>query len=438
MDILIMIGQLVLALSILVGLHEAGHMLTAKYFGMKVSKFFIGFPPTIFSKKYGETEYGIGAIPLGGFVKIEGMVDESLDTANLLAEPEPWEFRAKPAWQRLIVMLGGITVNFFLGIIIFIGLVWINGEHFLPVSEVKYGIVVHELGKEMGLKDGDNIIKVNGKTIEKFDETLSPDVLLNSNSFYTVKRGTEILEIKIPTDLLEKLSDRKSRKRLFSPAIPFEVGKVITGMPAGDAGLKTGDKIMGVNDIGVLYFQQFQDVLKSFKDKKIMLHVQRNDELLHLPLTVTKDGTIGFQSKMLWKEGTTQYSFIESIPKGASKAIEILDMNISGFAKIFRGEVSASNAVAGPIGIAQDMFGGIFDWTNFWTNTAMLSLILAFMNLLPIPALDGGHAVLLLYEMITRKRPSLVFMEWAQKIGMFIILGLMVFAIFNDVIKRLF
>ena len=438
MDILIMIGQLVLALSILVGLHEAGHMLTAKYFGMKVSKFFIGFPPTLFSKTYGETEYGIGAIPLGGFVKIEGMVDESLDTQNLSAEPEPWEFRAKPAWQRLIVMLGGIIVNFFLGIIIFIGLVWINGEHFLPISEVKYGIVAHELGKEMGLKDGDRIIKVNGNTIEKFDETLSPDVLLNSNSFYTIERGGQILDIKIPTDLLEKLSDRKARKRLFSPAAPFEVQKVITGMPGEKAGLKEGDKIMGINDIGVLYFQQLQDLLKTMKGKNVTLHVQRKDELLHFPMEITKDGTIGFQPKLLLKEGTTTFSFFQSIPKGANMAIEILDMNISGFGKIFKGEVSASNAVSGPIGIAQDMFGGHFNWTNFWTNTAMLSLILAFMNLLPIPALDGGHSVLLLYEMISRRKPSLMFMEWAQKIGMAIVLGLMVFAIFNDVFKRLF
>jgi len=438
MDILIMIGQLVLALSILVGLHEAGHMLTAKFFGMRVSKFFIGFPPTLFSKTYGETEYGIGSIPLGGFVKIEGMVDESLDTQNLSAEPEPWEFRAKPAWQRLIVMLGGVFVNFILGIVIFIGLFWVNGEHFLPISEVKYGIVVHELGQEMGLQNGDKIIKVNGRTIDKFDETLAPEVLLNSNSFYTIDRSGQILDIKIPGDLLEKLSDRKSRKRLFSPATPFEVQKVVTGMPAGKAGLKEGDKIMGINDIGILYFQQLQDVLKTLKDKSVTLHVQRGEQLLHLPVTITKDGTIGFQPKMLLTEGVTMYSFFESIPKGAAMAFEILDMNISGFGKIFKGEVSASNAVSGPIGIAQDMFGGHFDWTNFWRNTGMLSLILAFMNLLPIPALDGGHSVLLLYEMITRRRPSLTFMEWAQKIGMAIILGLMVFAIFNDVIKRLF
>jgi regulator of sigma E protease len=438
MDILIMAGQLILSITILVGLHELGHMLPAKWFGMRVSKFFIGFPPTLFSRKKGETEYGIGAIPLGGFVKIEGMVDESLDTQNLSKEPEPWEFRAKPAWQRLIVMLGGITVNFFLGILIFIGIVWITGEHFLPVSEVKYGIVAHELGEEMGLRDGDKIVKVNGKTIERFEETLSPEVLLSSNSYYTISRNGQTMDIRIPADLLEKLSDRKARKRLFSPAAPFEVGKVMGGMPGDKAGLKPGDRIMGIDSSGIYYFQQLQDMLANLKGKQITLHVQRGDHILHLPLQVSSDGLIGFQPKLLLNEGVIYYGFFQSIPRGTEMAIEILDMNLSGFAKIFRGEVSASNAVHGPIGIARDMFGSSFDWTNFWKNTGMLSLILAFMNLLPIPALDGGHAMMLTYEIVTRRKPSLVFMEWAQKIGMFLILALMIFAIFNDLIKSFF
>lgn len=438
MDILIMAGQLILALSILVGLHELGHMLPAKWFGMRVSKFFIGFPPSIFSKKVGETEYGVGAIPLGGFVKIEGMVDESMDTQNLTTEPEPWEFRAKPAWQRLIVMLGGITVNLLLGIFIFIGLLWVNGEHYLPISEVKYGIVAHEFGQEMGLKNGDKIIRVNGKKIDKFDETLAPEVLMNSNSYYTIVRDGQEMEIRIPGDLLEKLSDRKNRKRLFSPAAPFEVQKVMAGMPAEKAGLQAGDRILGINDTAILYFQQLQDVLKTVKGQKAELHVQRGENLLHMPIEVTSDGLIGFQPKLLLNEGTIHYSFLECIPAGTRMAFEILELNIAGFGKIFKGEVSASNAVSGPIGIAQDMFGGSFSWVNFWKNTGMLSLILAFMNLLPIPALDGGHSVLLLYEMVSRRKPSIRFLEWAQRIGMAMILSLMIFAIFNDIFKRLF
>lgn len=438
MDILIMAGQLIFALLILVGLHEAGHMVTAKWFGMRVSKFFIGFPPTVYSKQVGETEYGLGAIPLGGFVKIEGMVDESLDIENLATEPEPWEFRAKPAWQRLIVMLGGIIVNFFLGIFIFIGLLYVNGEHYLPASEVKYGIVAYELGQEMGLETGDKILKVNGKTIEKFDETLSPEVLMGSNSSYTVDRNGKIFQVAIPKDLLEKLSDRKARKRLFAPAAPFEVQKLKAGFPGEKAGLKEGDKILGINEKGIRYFQELQEVLQEVKDQDVVLHVQRGAELLHLPIHISPDGLIGFQPKLLLNEGTIEYSFLESIPAGTAMAFEILELNIAGFGKIFKGEVSASNALSGPIGIAQDMFGATFNWTNFWRNTGMLSLILAFMNLLPIPALDGGHVVFLLYEMISRRKPSLKFMEWSQKIGMLIVLSLMVFAIFNDVFKRLF
>jgi regulator of sigma E protease len=438
MDILIMAGQLILSLTILVGLHEMGHMLPAKWFGMRVSKFFIGFPPTLFSRKKGETEYGIGAIPLGGFVKIEGMVDESLDTENLNKDPEPWEFRAKPAWQRLIVMLGGITVNFVLGILIFIGIIWISGEHYLPLSEVKYGIVAHELGEEMGLRDGDKIVKVNGRTIDRFEETLSPEVFLNSNSFYTISREGKLMDIRIPSDLIEKLSDRKARKRLFSPAAPFEVGMVMGGMPGEKAGLKAGDRIMGVDSIGIYYFQQLQDVLSKMKGRNVTLHVQRADQILHFPLQISSDGLIGFKPKLLLNEGVTHYGFFQSIPKGTAMAIEILDMNLSGFGKIFKGEVSPSNAVSGPIGIARDFFGANFDWINFWKNTGMLSLILAFMNLLPIPALDGGHSLMLTYEILTRRKPSLVFMEWAQKIGMFLILALMAFAIFNDLIKSFF
>lgn len=433
-----MAGQLIFALLILVGLHEAGHMLTAKWFGMRVSKFFIGFPPTLYSKQIGETEYGIGGIPLGGFVKIEGMVDESLDVQNLSTEPEPWEFRAKPAWQRLIVMLGGIIVNFFLGIFIFIGLLYFNGEHYLPASEVKYGIVAHELGEEMGLKTGDKILKVNGKTLEKFDEALAPDVLLGSHSTYTIDRNGQQMEIAIPTDLLEKLSDRKARKRLFSPAAPFEVEKVISGMPAEKAGIKPGDKIMGINDKGVRYFQELQDMLKTMKGQEVTVHILRNDNLVHLPLQITSEGLLGFKPKLLLKEGTINYSFLDCIPAGTAMAFEILELNVTGFGKIFKGEVSASNAVSGPIGIAQDMFGSSFSWVNFWRNTGMLSLILAFMNLLPIPALDGGHVVFLLYEIVSRRKPSIKVLEWAQKVGMVIILSLMVFAIFNDVFKRLF
>jgi regulator of sigma E protease len=433
-----MAGQLILALCILVGLHEAGHMLPAKWFGMRVSKFFIGFPPNIFSKKIGETEYGIGAIPLGGFVKIEGMVDESMDTENLKADPEPWEFRAKPAWQRLIVMLGGITVNFFLGIFIFICLVFFNGETYISNDDAKDGIFAGKLAQDIGLKTGDKIIAVNGKKVERFYEIVEPEYLFGSKAVYTVQRQDQTLEIPLPNDMLKRLTDTEGKETFLSPADRFEVGKLAKGSGAEKGGLKEGDKILSINGQPINFFQEIGPVLFENKCCNVQLKVARPnaDSLVTLTCNVGKDGTLGFHAKSLLKQSKEDKGLGESISIGFFNAIDILHLNLMGFGKIFSGEISASKSLNGPIGIATNFFGGAFNWSKFWKNTAFLSLILAFMNLLPIPALDGGHAIFLLYEMITKKAPSLLFMEWAQKIGMFIILGLMVFTFGNDIFKQ--
>ena len=437
MEILIMIGQLILALSILVGLHEAGHMLPAKWFGMRVSKFFIGFPPTIFSKKIGETEYGIGSIPLGGFVKIEGMVDESMDTEKLSADPEPWEFRSKPAWQRLIVMLGGITVNFVLGILIFIGLTWINGESYISNSSSRYGIYASKMAADIGFRTGDKIIAVNGKTVEKFNDAIDPKVIFGTNSVYTVERQGQKLEIKIPGDMLRRLSEAPGNEGFLSPAQPFTIARVANGSSAALAGLKEGDKILAIDNEPLTYFQELKPILREHKCCQVMLKVARKsvDSVLTLKCTVEKDATLGVYPKFEMKESVEEKDFLSSVSIGFFSAIDILKFNFLGFSKVFSGEVSASKSVSGPVGIASEFFGGHFSWAKFWRSTAILSLILAFMNLLPIPALDGGHALFLVYEMIVRKAPSLKFMEWAQRIGMFLILGLMVFAFGNDFYK---
>jgi len=437
MDIIIMIGQLILALSILVGLHEAGHMLPAKYFGMRVSKFFIGFPPTVYSKKIGETEYGIGSIPLGGFVKIEGMVDESMDTESLKAEPEPWEFRSKPAWQRLIVMLGGITVNFFLGILIFVGLTWVNGESYVSNSEVKYGIYAHKLATSIGFQTGDKVLAINGKQVEKFNEVVDPKILFGTNSVYTVERKHERMDIKIPNDMLKRLSESGGKDGFISPAQPFSVLRVQKGSAADLGGLQAGDKILAINDQPLTYFQELKPMLNDNKCCQVSLKVARKnvDSVLTLKCTVEKSGTLGFNPAFELKESREEKDFMTSLSIGYNDAIDILKFNFLGFSKVFSGEVSASQSLSGPVGIATEFFGGSFNWSKFWRSTAILSLILAFMNLLPIPALDGGHAVFLIYEMIVRRAPSLKFMEWAQRIGMFLILGLMVFAFGNDFYK---
>jgi regulator of sigma E protease len=438
MEVLIMAGQLILGLSILVGLHELGHLLAAKAFGMRVEQYFIGFPPKIFSLKRGETEYGLGAIPLGGFVKISGMIDESLDTAQMKADPQPWEFRAKPAWQRLIVMLGGIIVNVIVGILIFVILAYKNGNTYLAVKDAKYGIVAYDLAKSIGLQTGDKIVKVNGKMIDDFNEIRGSDVFLGDNSTYTVERNGEFIDIDIPNNFVDKLADKKNSGEFIEPIRPFKVAGLAPGQPAEKAGLKAGDVITSVNGKPIRFYHEFVESVKPLKEKPVTLGVNRNGNPLTLSMTTNEDGTVGFFADFLLPLTTEEYTFGEAISVGTAKAFSVVYDNIKGFGKIFRGDVSASKALSGPIGIAQNLFGGIWIWDRFWTVTGLLSMALAFMNALPIPALDGGHATILGYEIISGRKPSDRFLEGAQRVGMVILLGLMAFAIFNDVFKAFF
>ncbi len=434
-----MTAQLLLGLSILVGVHEAGHLLAAKAFGMRVEKFSIGFPPKIWGFMYGETEYSFGAIPLGGFVKISGMIDESLDTQNLSEEPEPWEFRAKPAWQRLIVMMGGIIVNVITGMLIFIVLTYYNGESYLKKEDLNsHGIVAYQLGQEIGFQDGDKVLKVNGKDYEKFSDLTDLDVLFNEDSYYTVKRGDEILEVNIPKGFLDKLADKKTYENKFiGVRQPFAVEQVFAGTAADDGGLKAGDVFISVNDQDATYFHDFQRLLKEFDGQEISTVVDRNGSNQTLTFTVQEGGTLGFRRTDELNFSHKDYTLGQSISKGSFEAFNVVWTTIKSFGKIFRGEVSASNSVAGPIGIAQ-MFGGTWNWLKFWGMTGLLSMVLAFMNFLPIPALDGGHVVFLTYEMVSGQKPSDKFLENAQKVGMVMLLGIMGFAIFNDIYKVLF
>ena len=442
MEIAIMIGQVILALAILVTLHELGHMLPARLFGMRVEKFYLFFDAwgfKLFSRKKGETEYGIGWLPLGGYVKIAGMVDESMDTKNLQNEPEDWEFRAKPAWQRLIVMLGGVTVNLILGILIFAGLTWFLGEGYIANKDVKDGIYAGKIAQEIGFRNGDQIISVNGKPIIRFSDALDPSYLLEGGAVYKVNRAGQEVEIKIPADIIGRLSQEGPKEVFLSPAQPFSVDRVANGSPAALGGLKPGDRIVTVAGQKISYFQEIKQVLMENRCCKVDVQVKRgsSDSLTVLKIVVGENATLGFYPKTDLRESFEEKGLFASLALGSGEAFDILKFNILGFSKLFSGEVSASQAVSGPVGIASEFFGGHFSWPKFWRNTGILSLILAFMNLLPIPALDGGHSVFLLYEMITRRPPSLKFMEWAQTIGMVLILGLMVFAFGNDFYKIL-
>jgi regulator of sigma E protease len=434
MEVLVMAAQLILGLSILVGVHELGHMVAAKYFGMRVEKFSIGFPPKIFGKKIGETEYSFGMIPLGGFVKISGMVDESMDTEALAQEPQEWEFRSKPAWQRLIVMLGGIIVNIITGILIYIFILFIFGEKYISMNEVnKNGIYAHEAAQEMGIRTGDKILQVNGKSLEDFSETRK--VLLESNSSFLVQRGSEQLTLNVPVNLLDNLSDKE--KGFIDPLMSFKVGEVKAGMNASKAGLKTGDSIIAINDTKIVYFQDLQEALKKNKGIEVALGVKRADSLILLPVLVDSAGIIGFAPDINMESAVRTYTFGAAIGMGTYKSFKVIYDQLRAFSKIFRGELSASNSLGSFLTIGK-AYGGVWDWERFWSLTAMLSMVLAFMNILPIPALDGGHVMFLLYEMISGRKPSDKFLEWAQKVGMVLLLALMVFAIGNDIFRNFF
>ncbi|MCS4434294.1 RIP metalloprotease RseP [Aquiflexum gelatinilyticum] len=434
MDTLIMVAQLILGLSILVGLHELGHLLTAKMFGMRVEKFSIGFPPKIIGFQWGETEYSIGAIPLGGFVKISGMVDESMDTEMLSSEPQPWEFRSKPAWQRLIVMLGGIIVNVITGIIIFVVLVHQRGETYYSRDQViQNGIVALEIGQQIGFQDGDKILDINGLPYESINELSGGEALLSSGGFYTVDRGGEILKIEIPRGFINSFNSEQAMSSFINIRIPFDVKEVSPNSSAEKIGLKAGDKIVGVNGSQIAYFNELQSSLADLKGKEATLVVERNGETLEKTAQISDEGTIGIAVNPLLEPVVKKYGIAESITKGTQRAFGVVIVNAKALGKMFTGEVSAKN-VSGPIGMAK-IYGNSWDWVKFWSITGLISMILAFMNLLPIPALDGGHVMFLLYEMVSGQAPSDKFLENAQKVGMVLLLALMVFAIGNDILK---
>lgn len=429
-----MVGQLLLGLSILVGLHELGHLLTAKMFGMRVEKFSIGFPPKIAGFQWGETEYSIGAIPLGGFVKISGMVDESMDTAQMASEPQPWEFRSKPAWQRLIVMLGGIIVNVITGIVIFVVLVWNNGETYFSRDQViQNGIVAYEYGEAIGLKTGDKILDINGEPYNSITDLTSGSALLSENGYYTVDRNGEILQVEIPRGFINTFNSEEAFSKFVALRFPFEVGQVDPGSGAESAGIAVGDQILAVNDQQIHYFDEMQSALQPLKGQTAQVVRKRDAQVDTLSIPVTEEARIGIAINPLIEPVRREYGFGEAVSKGTARAFGVVIVNAKALGKMFTGEVSTKN-VSGPIGMAK-IYGSSWDWIKFWSITGLISMILAFMNLLPIPALDGGHVVFLLYEMVSGRAPSDKFLENAQKVGMVILLVLMVFAIGNDILK---
>jgi regulator of sigma E protease len=434
-----MVGQLILGLSILVILHEFGHFLAARAFGIKVEKFYLFFDAwgvSLFKFNYKGVEYGIGWLPLGGYVKIAGMIDESMDTDQLAGPPQPWEFRSKPAWQRLIVMLGGIIVNIIVGIFIFWILTIRYGETYTPNANIKYGIVPGIIGQKMGLKAGDKINSVNGKPIIRFEDLISSKVLLDK-TVLNVQRGDQALDIKVPPTILNDLSDYGIEEFISrAPRSKFSVDSVFGA--AKKAGLTKGDSIVGINNTKVSFFDEFQNQLMANKNKLVQLSVKRRDSILTLSAQIDKNGKLGFSrpiKEILPRDTTIKYGFFGSLPVGATKAWSMFTDNAKGIVKIFTGEVKARKAISSPIGIAV-MFGSHVDWIRFWSLVGFLSMVLALTNLLPIPGLDGGHTVFLIIEMIKGKPLSDKFLERAQIVGFVLLISLMVFAFGNDIVKQ--
>lgn len=437
MGIVIMVGQLILGLSILVILHELGHFLAARAFGIRVEKFYLFFDAwnfSLFKFTYKDVEYGIGWLPLGGYVKIAGMIDESMDTEQMAGPPQPWEFRSKPAWQRLIVMLGGIFVNVVLGIFIFWMLTAKVGETYTPNANVTNGIVPGIIGKKMGLQAGDKIVAVNDKEIERFEDLIGTKVLLD-HTVLTVQRGSETFKVTIPSNIINDLSEY-GIDQFISPRLTFTVDSVVANSRAAKAGLLKGDSILAINNTPILFYDQLQSELKANKNKTVDVTVWRADSVRHLTAKVTPAGTIGISADFNFpRETTVKYGLAGSLPVGASKAWGTFTDNVKGLSKIFSGDVKFNKAVVGPVGIA-NMFGTELDWLRFWRLVGFLSMVLAFTNLLPIPALDGGHAVFLIIEMIKGKPLSDKFLERAQIVGFVLLITLMVFVFGNDIVNK--
>jgi regulator of sigma E protease len=428
-----------MSLGILVVLHEFGHFLPAKIFKCRVEKFFLFFDPwfALVKKKIGDTVYGVGWLPLGGYVKISGMIDESMDKEQMNQPAQPWEFRSKPAWQRLIIMIGGVTVNVFLGFFIFAMILWKWGEEYLPTKNVKYGIYVDSVGKKIGLQDGDKIIGVNGKPVDNFYK-ISTEMILDEAKTIDIERNGTRMSLPVPTGTIGTIIKRKGDPVAYPrfPAIVDSVNMKIAHFVSGQ--LQKGDHIIGLDSTSITSFYQFSDLRRLHKNQLVNLVVMRGADTVQVQARTDGDGSVGFypvsEDKLLTYT-QRNYTLLQSFPAGVKKGWNTLVMNVTNLRLIFTSpEVKASESLGSFITIGK-MFGANWDWERFWSMTALLSIILAFMNILPIPALDGGHVLFTLYEMISGRKPSDKFMEYAQMTGMVLLLALMVYAMGLDIFR---
>ena len=446
MEIAIKLSQFLLSLSILIILHELGHFIPAKLFKTRVEKFYLFFDVkySLLKKKIGETEYGIGWLPLGGYVKISGMIDESMDTEQMAQEPQPWEFRSKPAWQRLIIMLGGVTVNFILAFIIYIGMTFFYGEQYIANSDVKDGIwVTNPVVEKTGLKTGDKLISVDGEKIERFYE--SNEKILLAKEIVVERNGKEE-KVHFPVNFIDQLMKGK-KASLIELRIPYIISDVPADSPNKDV-FKSKDIITSFNGKPIQYADEVTHAVDTLKGKTVPVIIKRDGKEIAASVKVSDSGKLGvvqpfripysnIEKLDLYKINKQEFGFFESIPVGIDRGVDQLSSYGKQLKAIFTPSTGAYKGVGGFAAIF-NIFPNTWSWEAFWSITALLSIMLGVMNLLPIPALDGGHVMFLLYEIISRRKPSDKFLERAQMVGFVLLISLLLFANGNDIYKAIF
>jgi len=431
MELLSKIAQFILMISILVILHEFGHYIPAKLFKTKIEKFFLFFDVkfALFKKKIGETTWGIGWLPLGGYVKIAGMIDESMDRDQMAKPPQPWEFRSKPAWQRLIIMCGGVIVNFLLGWFVLSGLLYSHGDTYIPTDGLKNGIEVDSIGKIIGLKTGDKIISVDGKPIKRLMEA-RVEILLGDKA--VVERNGEKIELNFTPENKKLLL--KTQSQIIGPRIKSVIDTVLPNSTALSLGIKKGDQIISANGKDTHLWSDLVNEIVTHKNDTLQLQILRNNRTISKTALLDNEGKLGIGPSFENLYTTDNFSLLESIPAGLHKAIWTLSFQIRQFKLFFNKKTEAYKEMHGPVGIVKQM-NPEWNATRFWSQLAMFSLWLGFVNILPIPALDGGHVMFLLYEIITRRKPSQRVLEFGQIIGFLLTMGLMLFiTVFNDIL----
>lgn len=443
MDVLVMVAQLVLSLSLLVILHECGHFFPARWFKTRVEKFYLFFDPgfSLLKFKKGDTEYGIGWLPLGGYVKISGMIDESFDKEQMAGPPQPWEFRTKKAWQRLIIMLGGVTVNFILSIIIFTGIAMYYGDEYIATDDAKYGIAVEDFGEKIGLKDGDHVLAVGGEDLLHFEpsEVVRRIIIDRAASIRVLRNGNE-LDIPVPDEMVGLLTKYENKdERLYNIRIPITVGEVIQGSEAERIGLQVDDRIIKLNGVPTLFFDQFTKEKENYKNKNAPITLIRGVDTINYMADFDSLGRLGFISfgpDKYFDISSKKYGLADGIVEGYDRSIGFITDQMKAFGQMFTGRLKASESVGSFISIGK-MFGGVWNWQRFWSMTAALSALLGFINLLPIPGLDGGHVMFLLWEVITGRKPSDTVVEYGTMIGFLLIIALMIFAVGTDIMRHI-